>query len=160
FLVEHQTTSGVWAYPWSHECCSNTQYALLGLRAAHLLGLDVPEKTLVAAAEGVWHFQDGDGAFHYDLERLPYDGIHAAVLSGLAILEELGAGSSAVKAALRKHEKDKARAEAWLEAHFDVERNHYASGAWTPFWQYGYMWAIERWCGLTGRKTLAGQDWY
>lgn len=159
FLVEHQT-NGVWAYPWDHECCSNTQYALLGLRAAHQLGLAIPDQTLAGVAEGVWRFQDRDGAFHYDRERLPYDGIHAVALSGLAILGEIGERSPAVKAALRRHEKDRLRAEAWLEAHFAIERNAYATGAWTPFWQYGYLWAIERWCGLTGRKSVAGEDWY
>ena len=159
FLVEHQV-NGVWAYPWEHECCSNTQFALLGLRAARQLGLDPPEKTIAQAAEGVWRFQDRDGAFHYDLERQPYDGIHAAALAGLAILDELGGGSTAVKAALRKHEKDRQRAEAWLEAHFAIERNSYATGAWTPCFQYAYLWAVERWCGLTERTTVAGQDWY
>jgi hypothetical protein len=159
FLVEHQV-DGIWAYPWDHECCSNTQFALLGLRAARQLGLEPPEKTLVAVAEGVWHFQDRDGAFHYDLERMPYDGIHAAALSGLAILDEFAERSPAVKAALRKHERDRQRAEAWLEAHFAIERNSYATGAWTPYFQYAYLWAIERWCGLTERKTVAGQDWY
>ena len=159
FLVEHQV-DGVWAYPWSHECCSNTQFALLGLRAARQLGLEVPEKTVVAAAEGVWRFQDRDGAFRYEPERLPWDGLHAAALAGLAILDELGQRSPAVKSALKKHEKDRLRAEAWLEAHFAIERNSFATGAWTPFWQYGYLWAIERWCGLTERRTVVGQDWY
>jgi hypothetical protein len=159
FLVEHQA-SGVWAYPWSHECCSNTQFALLGLRAARQLGLEVPEKTIVAAAEGVWRFQDEDGAFRYDLEKLPYDGLHAAALAGLAVLDELGARSPAVKGVLKKREKDRLRAEAWLEAHFAIERNSFATGAWTPYWQYAYLWAIERWCGLTEKRTVAGQDWY
>jgi hypothetical protein len=159
FLVEHQV-NGVWAYPWDHECCSNTQFALLGLRAARQLGLAIPEKTLVDAAEGVWRFQDRDGAFRYKPESLPWDGLHAAALSGLAILSEFGERSSAVKAALKRHEKDRLRAEAWLEAHFAIERNSYATGAWTPFWQYAYLWAIERWCGLTEKRTVAGQDWY
>jgi hypothetical protein len=65
-----------------------------------------------------------------------------------------------VRGALKKREKDRKRAEAWLEAHFAIERNSYATGAWTPFWQYSYLWAIERWCGLTERRAVAGQDWY
>jgi hypothetical protein len=47
-----------------------------------------------------------------------------------------------------------------MEAHFDVARNRYGTGAWTPFWHYAYLWAIERWCGLTGRTEVAGLDWY
>jgi hypothetical protein len=160
FLVANQTTSGVWAYPWDHECGSNTQFALLALRAAQRMGLAVPAETLERAAEGLWRFQDRSGGFCYGDGKRPYDGMTAAALSGIAVLEELGASSGRLRATLKKHAADRAAAEGWLEAHFDVTQNRYGTGAWTPFWHYAYLWAIERWCGLTNRTQVGGVDWY
>jgi len=160
FLVECQDAQGVWAYPWDHLCGSNTQFALLGLRAARRLGLELPEETVGRAAEGLWHFQDRSGGFVYTEGGLPYDGMTAAALAGIAVLEEIGADSGRVRGALKKHAKDRAAAEAWIEEHFDPSYNRYDTGAWTPFWSYAYMWAVERWCGLTGTERVAGRDWY
>lgn len=159
FLVEHQD-QGVWAYPWGHHCGSNTQFALMGLLAAHRMGLEVPEATLTAAAESLWRFQDQEGGFVYEVGRRPYAGMTAAALSGMAVLETIGAAHPRVRAALRKHERDRERAEAWLAERFDPTRNTYENGTWTPFWHYAYMWAIERWCGLTEQREFAGLDWY
>src|SRR5688572_22169447 len=116
FLVANQSPGGVWAYPWDHECGSNTQFALLGLRAARRLGLEVPAATLEAAAEGLWRFQDRSGGFVYDVGRRPYDGMTAAALAGIAVLDELGASSGRVRATLKKHSADRAAAEEWLVA--------------------------------------------
>ncbi|HEX6881925.1 MAG TPA: prenyltransferase/squalene oxidase repeat-containing protein [Planctomycetota bacterium] len=160
FLAANQSTGGVWSYPGRHECGSNTQFALLALRAAQRMGLTVPSETLERAAEGLWSFQERSGGFVYEVGRLPYAGMTAAALSGTAVLEELSAGSGRLRATLKKHAKDRAAAEAWLEARFDVTRNLYGTGAWTPFWHYAYLWALERWCGLTGRERVAGEDWY
>src|SRR5688572_2848272 len=101
FLVEHQFQAefqgrGTWAYPWGHLCGSNTQFARMGLLAAHRMGLAVPESTLVAAAEGLWHFQDKSGGFVYEAGRQPYAGMTAAALSGVAVLETIGADHAGV----------------------------------------------------------------
>ena len=48
FLVETQGrggSMGLWAYPGSSWDFSNTQYAALGLRAAHQLGVRIPKRT-------------------------------------------------------------------------------------------------------------------
>jgi hypothetical protein len=159
FLVSNQNR-GVWAYPWDHLCGSNTQWALMGLLAAHRMGLVVPEQTLFDAAQGLWLFQDRSGGFVYKEGERPYAGMTAAALAGIAVLETIGADSIRVRNLLRKHEGDRERAEAWLEQRFDPARNTFDNGTWTPFWHYAYMWAIERWCGLTGRTQVAGVDWY
>lgn len=159
FLVANQR-EGVWAYPWEHLCGSNTQFALMGLLAAHRMGLAVPEATLAQAAEGLWKFQDRSGGFLYAEGRRPYAGMTAAALSGVAVLATIGDGHPRVRAALRKHERDRERAEAWLAERFDPTRNTYANGTWTPFWHYAYLWSVERWCGLTKRTEFAGVDWY
>lgn len=161
FLVQHQDPHhGVWAYPWGHLCGSNTQFALMGLLAAHRMGLEVPEATVLAAAEGLWVFQERSGGFLYVEGGRSYAGMTAAALSGLAVLETIGERHQRVRATLRKHERDRDRAEAWLAERFDPTRNTYGNGTWTPFWHYAYMWAIERWCGLTARSEFAGLDWY
>ena len=159
FLVKNQQ-QGVWSYPWAHLCGSNTQFALMGLRAAHRMGLSVPEETLVDAAEGIWHFQDRLGGGIYSEGGRPYAGMTAALLSDCAALEEIGAASTLVRSSLRRHEKDRKAAESWLAERFELSRNTYANGSWTPFWHYAYLWAVERWCGLTGREEFAGRDWY
>jgi hypothetical protein len=66
----------------------------------------------------------------------------------------------AVRTALKRREKNRRAGESWLAERFDPSRNTYANGSWTPFWHYAYMWAIERWCGLTEREEFAGRDWY
>jgi hypothetical protein len=159
FLLERQER-GVWAYPWGHLCGSNTQFALMGFLAASRMGLELPEEALLAAAEGLWLFQDKSGGFVYEPGGRPYAGMTAAALSGIAVLETVGADHGRVRAALRKHERDRVLAEAWLAERFDPTRNTYGNGTWTPFWHYAYMWAIERWCGLTQRETFADVDWY
>ncbi len=159
FLVAHQH-QGIWAYPWGHLCGSNTQFALLGLRAAARMGLAVPEPSLVSAVEGVWQLQDRSGGFAYEPGGRPYAGMTAAGLSDIAVLEEFGQESRLVRTALRKRDKELEAAMGWLSERFDPTRNTYGNGAWTPFWHYAYLWAIERWCGLTGRKEIAGHDWY
>jgi prenyltransferase beta subunit len=160
FLLEHQE-GGVWAYPGRHPCNSNTQFALLALRAAARLGLALPEQHVLAAAEGLWAFQHRSGGFLYEIDAgEPYAGITAAALASLAVLDELAAGSTRAQSALQKHQRDRAAAERWLERRFDLTRNAYEDGSWTPFWHHAYMWAVERWCGLTGRERFAGRDWY
>jgi hypothetical protein len=96
----------------------------------------------------------------YEAGGRPYAGMTAAALSGMAVLETIGVDHAQVRAALRKHERDRERAEVWLAERFDLSRNVYGNGSWTPFWHFAYLWAIERWCGLTQRREFAGVDWY
>ncbi len=159
-LVDNQR-QGVWAYPWGHLCNSNTQFALLGLRSARRMGLAVPEEVLLEVAGGLWAFQHRSGGFLYEPEAsTPYAGMTAAALASLAVLDEMAADLTRLGAELHRHQRDRAAAEAWLERHFDLTRNGYDDGTWTPSWHYAYLWAVERWCGLTERERFAGTDWY
>lgn len=160
FLLENQQ-NGVWGYPWGHLCNSNTQFALLGLRAARRVGLEVPDPAFIAAAEGLEHFRSRDGGYLYEPGRPEsYAGMTAASLASYAVIAEVARESAKVRAALKSRADDVAAAEAWLEPRFEAGRNRYANDAWTPFWHHSYLWSIERWCGLTERKTIAGRDWY
>ena len=105
FLVQNQV-AGEWAYPWGGADASNSQFALLGLRAAHRMGLDVPDATLVSAVKALYRLQDEkNGGFKYEPNRQATGGMTSASLGGLRVLEELGEGRSAVSNLLRKFEK-------------------------------------------------------
>lgn len=158
-LVSNQS-QGVWAYPWGHLCSSNTQFALMGLRAAKQMGLEVPEETLAEAAESIWMFQDRSGGGCYEPGGKPYASVTAALLASCALLDELSGGSNRVDGSLRRREKERAGLEAWLAERFDLGRNVHANGSWTPGWHTSYLWAVERWCGLTRQAKFAGHDWY
>ncbi|MSR64069.1 MAG: hypothetical protein EXS08_16730 [Planctomycetes bacterium] len=161
FLLANQE-SGVWGYPGLHLCNSNTQFALLGLRAGHHLGLEVPEEAWIDAVDGLRMFQDRSGGFQYKPGERPepYAGMTSAALASWAVLEEMGRESAKVRAALVKRAELQKGAEDWLEHHFDLTQNQFGDGSWTNSWHAPYLWAVERWCGLTGRKSFAGHDWY
>ncbi|TAH35049.1 MAG: hypothetical protein EYC70_14780 [Planctomycetota bacterium] len=166
FLLRIQSTmggegvAGLWNYPGGHVDMSNSQYALLGLRAAHQLGLEIPEAVVEEAARNLWRFQDESGGFRYTWSDQPTAGITAASLSGLEILEEIGGQRASVQAVLRKHSKDRQAAEQWLEQHYMVRGNARGLRAWTPIWHYAYLYALERYGGLSGKATIGGHDWY
>lgn len=160
-LVDGQR-EGVWGYPADPLDLSNTAFALLGLRAAGELGLEPPEATLAAAAEAIWRHQLSKPAgFRYRPEDEPTASINAAALGSLAILQGFAdGGMKDVERALRKHAKELAAAEAWMEEDFSLERNRRGALRWTTSWHHCHLWAVERWAGFTGRKEIAGRDWY
>lgn len=166
FLLSTQTSvpphdaSGLWAYPEGGIDMSNTQYALLGLRAAHRMGLKVPEQRLAECARSLWRYQHEGGGFSYWPGQLPTGSMTAAVLGGLAILEEIAGSAPAVQAVLRKHARDREAAERWYEERFQVRGNPRGPRAWTPAWHYYHLYALERYGGLTGKTLIGDHDWY
>jgi hypothetical protein len=159
FLVQTQV-EGDWAYPWGAADASNSQFALLGLRAAHRMGLSIPEETLVNAAKAIFRLQDDGGGFRYEHGRMETGGITAASLGGLTVLAEIGEGRSAVEAVLKKRAKELRAGDDWMVAHWSPSQNAYGDVGWTPSFQYPYLWAVERWCGLSRRGKLGAHDWY
>ncbi len=159
FLLAHQQ-DGQWAYPWGGADMSNTQFALLGLRAGVQLGFEVPEKTLESCLQALFRWQRPDGSFPYEPGRETTGGMTAATLGGLAVLAELGQRSERIGGLLAKHRADIARGEAWMEQHLMPEHNPYGEHFWTTSWHYAHLWAIERWCGLTNRAKVGPHDWY
>ena len=65
FLVSTQKESGIWAYPSGNGDNSNSQYAVLGLRAAVKAGVKVPARTWRAAANHFLDTQNEDGGWPY-----------------------------------------------------------------------------------------------
>jgi len=159
FLVSHQA-DGLWAYPYGGIDMSNTQFALLGLRAGAQLGFVVPEKVIESCIPALYRSQKPEGGFPYDPGRDATGGMSAATLGGLAVLAELGRGNERVPTLLAKHRADLARAESWMETHLLPENNPYGEHYFTTSWHYAHLWAIERWCGLTNRTKVGAHDWY
>jgi hypothetical protein len=159
FLVGAQY-EGVWAYPSGSPDVSNTQFALLGLRAGSKLGFDVPARTLERAAGSMFRWQTDSGAFIYREGEIGRAGETAATLGGFAVVAELGRKLPNVESVLVKKKDRMKKAEAWLEARFDVARPACGDLAWTSSWQFAWLWAIERWCGLTGKTKVGAHDWY
>ncbi|MBK7643947.1 MAG: terpene cyclase/mutase family protein [Planctomycetes bacterium] len=151
---------GLWPYPWGGADMSNTQFALLGLRAGAQLGFEVPDKLLEQAIPALFRLQRPDGGFPYDLGRESTGSMTAATLGGLCALAELGRRDERVVALLVRHRADLARAESWMEARFRTGANPYGERYETTGWHYAYLWAIERWCGLAQRTKLGTHDWY
>jgi hypothetical protein len=139
---------------------SNTQFALLGLRAGAQLGVEVPEKTIEACLAALYRWQRPDGGFPYTADHDATGSMTAATLGGLAVLAELGKRDEHMPSLLARHRADLARAEAWMEQHFLPENNPYGERYWTTSWHYAHLWAIERWCGLTNRAKVGTHDWY
>jgi hypothetical protein len=159
-LVDFQR-AGLWGYPEDPIDLSNVQFALLGLRAAHDLGLDVPERALVDVAKASDRHFDGElGAYSYRPDTPATGGIDAAALGNAALLEGFAATHAAVGRALQKDAKDRARAHAFLVERWDPARNAWGPRAWTPAFHHAYLWAVQRYCELAELETLGDRDWY
>jgi hypothetical protein len=150
----------MWAYPDGYLDMSNTQFALLGLRSAKHLGMLIPDEVVERCAARITDWQEKSGGFVYWLGRNETGGMTAASLAGFAVLAELGKGNIQVETTLRKRKDDIHRAEIFLEQRFDGGKNACApNGSW-PHHVHSYLWAIERWCGLTNRAKIGDHDWY
>jgi hypothetical protein len=159
-LLVATSKDGLWSYPGEHIDMSNTQFALLGLRAGAQLGYEVPPKLLEHSAAALVKQQDDSGGFGYQPGEAERGGMTAATLAGIAVITELAHGNAEILSPFAK-KKDRLRAaETWMEARFDAAHQAFGANGWTPSYEFEYLWAIERWCGLSGRKKLGAHDWY
>ena len=160
FLLEHQE-QGLWGYPEEPLDLSNVQFALLGLRSARDLGLEVPEAALVACARALWDLQDErTGGFRYREGLEATGGMTAATLGNLALLDDFAEHHRGLRSALKGRSKSRARAHEYLVERWNPARNPWGPGAWTPGFGYAYLWAVERYAELTDQVTLGEANWY
>lgn len=182
FLVKHQTT-GFWRYPDGGFDLSNTQYALLGLKAADRCGLKVPTNVWVDALAFLLGHQEADGpevevranevrgayriewkekakarGFRYVAGRSPLTGsMTTAGAACLMICQSQLWKSRKFGAEDRQRTRVGVRdALAWMQLHFDVTRN--PGGG--PQWHYYYLYGLER-LGILAHTRFVGKvDWY
>jgi hypothetical protein len=156
-----------WAYPTDPSTqvdLSNTQYAVLGLRAAALAGIDIKDKVWIDAGRQVLQHQertrgsDPAAGFGYHSGDDPSGSLTAAGLTVLGVvLEHLERGTDAF-------EKGAAAGLRWLEREFTVTRNPRPSQGQTQhdqdkWWLY-YLYGLERVAGLFDLDLVGPFDWY
>jgi hypothetical protein len=151
FLIKHQTTKGVWRYPTKDTFdLSNTQYALLGLKAAMRCGMKIPPSVWLSALRFLIAHQRPDGkavryqanevrgkyriawsepakarGFQYANAKQPITGsMTTAGLSSLIICQSELWGSRQFKGDLRNKTRLGIRdAMAWLQTWMEVRVN-------------------------------------
>jgi hypothetical protein len=182
FLVDNQT-SGTWRYPEGGFDLSNTQYALLGLKAAVRCGVKVPQKVWQDALAFLLTYQDADGpevslranevrgayriewsekakarGFRYATAKNPLTGaMTTAGAAGLAICQSELWKSRKFGAEQRARTREALRdAMAWMQKSFAVTENP-GLGATH---HYYYLYGLER-MGIVGHVRFLGPtDWY
>lgn len=177
---------GEWGYPLTHADpvwvervgrpdLSNTQYAVLGLRAATHAGVEVPRRVWEEVFDQTFDYQEPPRAIdaeqllgrkspgRFDAAGFRYvdDGSHgpsgSMTAAGLTVLgcarEMLG---DALGARRQKRLEDaRELALRWLAANWSVSANP-GSGGWHMYYLYG----LERMASLHGLEEFHGRRWY
>jgi hypothetical protein len=188
WLVGKQQQNGGWGYPAHRPDLSNTQYAMLGLRAARDCGATIPATCFenARALALAWQEQDGPKAkrllpsvepggspyvieggdrargWTYLLE--PYNATGSMTTSGLALL------AIAHDALLRPRHLERYDVAAQrvtaqcIQDGFAWLEKHWTvernPGPSAPNWHYYYLYGLERAAALCGRTLLGLTDWY
>ncbi len=181
FLVQNQQ-GGVWRYPRGKFDLSNTQYALLGLKAASRCGVDIPRRVWMDALAFHLQHQETEGeevkirvnevrgdyriewtekaharGFSYVGRRNPTGSMTTAGIAGLLICQSELWQSRSFTAKLRQRSRDAIRdAFAWMQKHYAVHGNPQAGLRH----HYYYLYGLER-AGILGHARFIGpHDWY
>ncbi len=190
WLASVQKDTGGWGYPTNREDFSNTQYALLGLRAARDCGADVPavvfERALRMALEwqqqdgpkvkrvtpnpdptqGPYAFEAGDRARGWPYLRDVVNAAHTGSMttSGLAILAIAHDALTRPKRLERYDTPLENRTTRAIQDGFcwlDVNWTVARNpGPGAPNWHLYYLYGLERACTLAARELVGLHDWY
>ena len=160
YIVASQNARGMWSYKLGSPLRtvgdnSNSQFAVLGLRAAMSVGLSVPEKTLKLAERHYATSQNRDGGWGYRPGDNSYGSMTAAGVASLYIL----GGRLYVESEICGQYRQDPRVAAgfrWLVTKYTTTTNPVAG----PRWVYYYLYALERVGVLTGLNTIGSHDWY
>ncbi|MFV1959283.1 MAG: prenyltransferase/squalene oxidase repeat-containing protein [Planctomycetota bacterium] len=181
FLVDTQRR-GYWRYPEGEFDLSNTQYAMLGLKAAQRCGVKVPAKVWLDALVFLLDYQRKEGkevmvrvnevrgderiefpekararGFSYGPGGPLTGSMGTAGLACLLICQSELWKSRHFSKKLRKRTREGVRdGFAWLQANYSVHRN---PGAGRKSYYY-YMYGLERACILGHARFVGSHDWY
>ncbi len=187
WLVERQMKTnnehrGGWSYVGNNQEAeradnSNSQFALLALYEAELVGVSIDE-SVWQSAEDYWkRMQNDDGSWGYRASSLNPEGFPSGYGTGsmtCAGIAALAICSGVREAARARIDGDKAlccqdvedeiavrisSALNWLGKHFSVQTNPgYAVGGDSYF--YYYLYGLERVGRLTANRFVGQSDWY
>ncbi len=157
FLVESQDGTGFWGYPEGRPDHSNTQYALLGLRAAVSRGVKVPDQVWFKTGRSLLRTQLKNGGWNYvpSGKRASEAATGSMTAAGIASL--LLASSHSSKVDKKSVEAAVERGFQWLGDHFTTRLN---PGSAEGLGHYYYLYGLER-VGQFARRTRIGRHgWY
>jgi hypothetical protein len=189
FLLENQT-KGHWRYPTGGLDLSNTQYALLGLKAAVRCGIKVPVEAWLDSLEWLLGWQEKDGpevawranevrgdyriewtekakarGFGYSLDfTTPTGSMTTAGVAGLLICQSELWPSRRFTGDLREQTRNSIRdGLAWMQENFSVTTNPGfpdRGRGGISPHLYYYLYGLER-MGILGNLRFMGpHDWY
>lgn len=188
FLVRAQKETGGWGYPAHREDNSNTQYALLGLRAARDCGANVPPTTFEKALGMALAWQEPDGprqrrllpaaepggspyvvdspdrARGFPYLREPYLATGSMTTSGIAIMA-ISHDALLRPRHLERYDasKQNVTTQAIQDAFAWLDKNFDVTRnppSVAPNWHLYYLYGLERACALAGRPLVGLHDWY
>ncbi len=161
FLLSWQGMDGGWGYGRrrTRSDASNTQYALLGLRAAFQAGVRIPRSVLTRAVDYLLRTRGISGGFGY-VARGSRSGIRdtmtAGTLGSLAICREIAGKAGLGKSREKKVETATRRGVGWLEKVFDASLSERSVGMNRGY----FLYALERAMVLLGMEKLGNASWY
>ncbi len=140
---------------------SNTQFAVLALKACADAGIEIPKETWSGALAFVQQTQNPDGGWGYcfggEVDRSSYASMTCAGVTTMAICRyALGHKEVAKDTPVKV-------ATAWLGKTFRPDRNaNVENGQITDpeRWLYYYLYSIERAGMILGTETLGKEKWY
>lgn len=149
------------AIPRAKGDISNTQFAILGLKACADAGIEVPKDTWVAALAYILNTQNSDGGWGYYFagkqDSCSYAAMTCAGVASIAICRHaLAAKDVSKEAAVRA-------GMLWLGRTFTPEKNANVENSTTADslrWHYYYLYSIERVGQIMKVETLGKQKWY
>ena len=157
WLCGTQLSNGMWSYDGrGRGDNSNTQFAVLGLKAAIDCGVELPPVVLRRIDAHFRHTQLRDGGWSYTRGGQATGSMTTA---GLTALYVTGALLAEPRKDCGKHRRDTSieRGLAWISKNWSVERNPGRGG---QTWHYYYLYGIERVGVLSALRRLGGHDWF
>lgn len=147
-LLETQLDAGLWGYPTGNGDNSNTQYAVLGLRAAARAGVRIRRSTWKKIGEYFLEHRCADGGFSYAVQPAARgsSSMTAAGVSCLLICLENGKFGEEDASAIREVVEEAFQA---LGAVMKLDKDTLYA-----------LYAIERSGVLGQRKVIGGKPWY
>lgn len=157
FLVDAQAANGGWSYGQGGGRAdnSNSQYAILGLHAAMMAGIRIPDKIWRDALLYWRAGQQRDGGWHYTVNNgNSYGSMTCAGLASTYLCNMWL--HVATQRCTYVNDRRVAAGLAWLENNFSVAQN---PGKGAGYYWY-YLYALERSGVILARRYFGRHDWY
>ncbi|MHC5034075.1 MAG: DUF4159 domain-containing protein [Planctomycetota bacterium] len=156
YLISAQQASGGWSYGESGPTDnSNSQFALLGLNAAALSGVEIPDAVWQQAREYFVGGQHPNGGWSYRARSgSSYGSMTAAGVASLYICD-LWLHVSGGRCGVYPDDRRLRAGLQWLAKNFSVTRNpRYGH------WKFYYLYALERVGVILAERHFGPHDWY